>query len=125
MHCLTFGIAAIGLICHSVAAPTPGADLDTRAYPYSWSFNTWRFSRGNYDYDYSFNIVGPANGNNPGLRARCSGTEKGLFKPCEVKAYGKYEPTISANVNIVTDPSNPNDNVPNVIVRVQFTDDEG
>lgn len=125
MHYITFALAAAELIGPIVAIPTPDAELDARAYPYAWSVNTWRFSRGNYDYDYSFNIVGPVNDDNPSFEATCSGTVKGLFKPCMLKTYGTYEPTVSANVNIATDPNNSDGRIPKVLVRMQFTDGEG
>ena len=118
MHSATmikaFAIAA--LAGSSVAAP---AATNTS---YQWSITKWSFCRGQSAYDYSFTVKGGVNGDTPAFKATCSGTQQGGYKACDVTSGDAVY--VSANVNIVVDPNNPNDSIPRVFVKTNYVDAE-
>ena len=118
MQYTTIAVALFGLLGSSMAAPTADAADD-----YSWSVTKWSFSRGQTAYDYSFSVSGPQDGKTPGFTATCSGTQKGGYKECSILPVGTASavPTVYANVNIVTDPNDPNDTIPRVFVKETWT----
>ena len=120
MQYLTLAVALSGLLAPALAAPAPASSATD---DYSWSVTKWQFGRGSDAYDYSFTVSASRDGKNPGFTADCTGTQKGGFKECSVLPEGAHSiPTISANVNIVTDPNNPDDTIPRVFVREVYTD---
>ena len=121
MQYLAIAVALSALLVPSLAAPAQTASEATDDY--QWSVTKWQFGRGQSAYDYSFNVAGAKNGKVPGFTASCSGTQVGGYTVCTLNSSdGKFTPTISANVNIVQDPNNPNDNIPRVFVQETYTD---
>ena len=119
MQYLTIALAFAGL---AASTPVP-AELETRA-TYQWSVTKWMYSRGQSAYDYSFTVQGPKSGNTPGFIALCDGVNVGGYAPCTIQAHqGTYLPNVSANVNNVVDPTDPNDTIPKVLVKLSYTDD--
>ncbi|KAK5165918.1 uncharacterized protein LTR77_008842 [Saxophila tyrrhenica] len=119
MQLLPLALTAATLLTHALANPLAAA-----APAYKWSVTKWSFTRGQAAYDYSFTISGAAHGAIPAFKASCTGTQTGGFRDCTILSDNPVPPTVSANVNIVQDPENPNDNIPRVFVRVEFVDDE-
>lgn len=124
MRLTTLPLAVIGTALASPSPePLPAATAPT---PYTWSVTKWSFCRGATAYDYSITVTGATNGGTPAFTAKCSGTQKGSYKPCSVLSVnGAPVPNVDANVNIVVDPKNPNDSIPRVFVRTTYTDTQG
>ena len=116
MHLIAIAITAATSISPSLAIPGAAA-----AKAYTWSVTKWSFCHGQSVYDYSFTVKGAQNGGIPAFKATCSGTQQGGYKAC-TSANGV---SVSANVNIVTDPNDPNDNIPRVFVQMNYVYEEG
>lgn len=125
MHYLPIAVAFASFLTTILAAPTPEANLVARAY--GWPVKKWQFSRGSDAYDYSFTVSGKKSELAPAFTATCTGQAQKPFAACTLSA----EPTdgstfaVSAKVKIVTDPENPNDSIPRVIVREKYVDEFG
>jgi hypothetical protein len=120
MQFFTTALAAAAIFGSSLAVPLVEAE------DYQWSVTQWSFLRGQNAYDYSLKVKGAKNGETPKFTAFCEGTQKGGYKECVVSSInGAKVPQVYANVNIVTDPNDPNDNIPRVFVKTTFTNEEG
>jgi hypothetical protein len=123
MHAIALAAALAGLLLPAaMAAPV----VDGTAQ-YEWTVTKFQFSRGQEEYDYSFSVSGPQDGTVPGFTASCSGPAQNGFQPCSILPVGGHSsvPTVLANVKIVQDPSNPDDNIPRVVVRETWSDKKG
>ena len=123
MHAIALTAALVGqLLTSAIAAPV--ADSTSQ---YEWTVTKFQFSRGQEEYDYSFSVSGPQDGTVPGFSATCSGAAQRGFQASSVVQIGTSSsvPTFLAKVKIVQDPSDPNDNIPRVVVRETWEDSEG
>jgi len=123
MHAITIAAALAGLVLPATMA-APVVDSTTQ---YEWTVTKWQFSRGESEYDYSFSVSGPQDGSVPGFSATCSGAAQSGFQACSILPVGTASsvPTVLAKVKIVQDPSDPNDNIPRVVVRETWEDNNG
>ena len=128
MQLLTYALAAASLIAPILATPLPVPGefgyVEARAAAYAWNATQVDIGHAQTAYTYDFHVSGPQGGpspNTPSFKAVCSGTNKGGHKACEVNSFnGKFKPKVSAEMRIVKDPKDANDNVPKLFVRMQY-----
>jgi hypothetical protein len=119
MHFFTTAIAAATLLGSTLAVPAAEASKPC------WSVTKWNSCGGRAN-DYSFTVKGAANGDTPAFTANCEGAANEDYAECTVLSRnGAAVPEVYAKVPIVTDPKDPNDNIPEVFVQTEYTNDEG